>query len=108
MGWTPLRIGGALSIDGFFSDYAPALDSDTITVSPFAGNTTICPLDKDEYLHEYEQQDESDAIFGIKIPLGRPGKRLFKSKRRFSGFVRPPAILLARAGCHSVNKSGII
>lgn len=32
-------------MDGAFSDNLPTLDENTITVSPFAGETDICPRD---------------------------------------------------------------
>lgn len=32
-------------MDGAFSDNLPTLDENTVTVSPFAGETDICPRD---------------------------------------------------------------
>ncbi|KAI1696898.1 patatin-like phospholipase domain-containing protein [Ditylenchus destructor] len=38
---------GVQYIDGGFSDNQPAFDSRTITISPFSGESDICPLDMD-------------------------------------------------------------
>ena len=44
-GLLPPRFKGSLVFDGFFTDNLPVFDSNTITVSPFAGNASICPKD---------------------------------------------------------------
>ena len=44
-GLLPPRFKGSLVFDGFFTDNLPAFDSNTISVSPFAGNASICPKD---------------------------------------------------------------
>ena len=44
-GWLPPRYRGVRVIDGGYSDNSPILDSNTITVSPFCGNSDICPQD---------------------------------------------------------------
>ena len=44
-GLLPPRFKGSLVFDGFFTDNLPVFDSNTISVSPFAGNASICPTD---------------------------------------------------------------
>ena len=44
-GLLPPRFKGSLVYDGFFTDNLPVFDSNTISVSPFAGNASICPTD---------------------------------------------------------------
>nr|XP_053627129.1 patanin-like phospholipase domain-containing protein atgl-1 isoform X2 [Cherax quadricarinatus] len=44
-GWLPLSFRGVRYIDGGFSDNLPILDDNTITVSPFCGESDICPRD---------------------------------------------------------------
>jgi len=44
-GWLPPRYRGTRVIDGGYSDNSPILDSQTVTVSPFCGNSDICPQD---------------------------------------------------------------
>ena len=44
-GLLPPRFKGSLVFDGFFTDNLPVFDSDTISVSPFAGTASICPQD---------------------------------------------------------------
>ena len=44
-GLLPPRFKGSLVLDGFFTDNLPVFDSNTISVSPFAGNASICPKD---------------------------------------------------------------
>ena len=44
-GWLPPRYRGIRVIDGGYSDNVPILDTNTITVSPFCGNSDICPQD---------------------------------------------------------------
>ncbi|KAF4530078.1 hypothetical protein B566_EDAN001334 [Ephemera danica] len=44
-GWIPPRFHGVRYIDGCYSDNLPILDENTITVSPFCGESDICPRD---------------------------------------------------------------
>ena len=44
-GWLPPRFKGSLVLDGFYTDNLPVFDSNTISVSPFAGDASICPKD---------------------------------------------------------------
>ncbi|KAK9496840.1 hypothetical protein O3M35_012931 [Rhynocoris fuscipes] len=44
-GFLPPRFHGERYMDGGFSDNLPILDENTITVSPFCGETDICPRD---------------------------------------------------------------
>ena len=47
-GWFPPKFRGNLCIDGFYSNNQPILSKETITVTVFAGDASICPLDGDE------------------------------------------------------------
>jgi len=44
-GFLPPRFHGIRYMDGGFSDNLPTLDEHTITVSPFCGESDICPRD---------------------------------------------------------------
>ncbi|XP_065345986.1 1-acylglycerol-3-phosphate O-acyltransferase Pnpla3-like isoform X3 [Cloeon dipterum] len=44
-GWIPPRFHGVRYIDGCYSDNLPILDENTVTVSPFCGESDICPRD---------------------------------------------------------------
>jgi patatin-like phospholipase domain-containing protein 2 len=44
-GFIPPKFHGVRYMDGAFSDNLPTLDENTVTVSPFAGETDICPRD---------------------------------------------------------------
>lgn len=44
-GFLPPRFHGVRYMDGGFSDNLPTLDENTITVSPFCGESDICPRD---------------------------------------------------------------
>ncbi|CAL8115066.1 unnamed protein product [Orchesella dallaii] len=45
-GWLPPKFQGVRYMDGCYSDNLPILDENTITVSPFCGESDICPRDK--------------------------------------------------------------
>ncbi|KAF2905969.1 hypothetical protein ILUMI_00200 [Ignelater luminosus] len=49
-GILPPKFHGVRYMDGGFSDNLPALDENTITVSPFCGETDICPRDDSSQL----------------------------------------------------------
>ena len=44
-GFVPPKLRGVRYLDGGFSDNLPMLDENTITVSPFCGESDICPRD---------------------------------------------------------------
>jgi len=44
-GWLPPKFQGVRYMDGCYSDNLPILDENTITVSPFCGESDICPRD---------------------------------------------------------------
>ena len=44
-GWIPPKFRGNSCIDGFYSNNQPILNKDTITVTVFAGDSSICPDD---------------------------------------------------------------
>ena len=58
-GWLPPRFKGSLVLDGFYTDNLPVFDSNTISVSPFAGDASICPKD-----------DRVFSFLKIKMPHG--------------------------------------
>lgn len=49
-GMLPPRFRGIRYMDGGFSDNLPVLDENTITVSPFCGESDICPRDASSQL----------------------------------------------------------
>lgn len=49
-GILPPKFRGVRYIDGAFSDNLPILDENTITVSPFCGESDICPRDQSAQL----------------------------------------------------------
>jgi len=59
-GWIPPMYNGYRVVDGWFSENRPVVDERTITVSPFSGNSDICPQNR---------QDEIEI--GMSIPLTR-------------------------------------
>ena len=59
-GMSPPRFQGSLVADGFYTDNLPVFDSCTISISPFAGDTTICPKD-----------DRLLSFLKIRLPHGR-------------------------------------
>jgi hypothetical protein len=44
-GYLPPKFRGVRCFDGGFSDNLPILDENTVTVSPFCGESDICPRD---------------------------------------------------------------
>lgn len=50
-GFFPPRFQGVRYMDGAFSDNLPVLDENTITVSPFCGESDICPRDESAKLY---------------------------------------------------------
>lgn len=44
-GFIPPKLGNVRYMDGGFSNNLPILDENTITVSPFCGESDICPRD---------------------------------------------------------------
>jgi hypothetical protein len=55
-GWRLPCFRGDLVLDGCYSDNLPVFDASTITVSPFAGDASICPVD--------------DSLLNLRIPHG--------------------------------------
>lgn len=49
-GLLPPRFHGVRYMDGAFSDNLPILDENTVTVSPFCGESDICPRDQSSQL----------------------------------------------------------
>lgn len=49
-GILPPRFQGIRYMDGAFSDNLPVLDENTVTVSPFCGESDICPRDQSAQL----------------------------------------------------------
>lgn len=49
-GFVPPKYHGVRYMDGGFSDNLPSLDENTITVSPFCGESDICPRDDSSQL----------------------------------------------------------
>lgn len=49
-GLVPPQVRGVRYMDGAFSDNLPLLDEHTVTVSPFCGESDICPRDQNPHL----------------------------------------------------------
>ena len=60
-GWQPPRFRGEIALDGGYSDNIPLLGDRTLTVSPFAGDASICP------------QDETATNLFFRVPHGSGG-----------------------------------
>ena len=56
-GILPPKFQGVRYMDGAFSDNLPVLDENTVTVSPFCGESDICP------------RDQSAQLFHVSLPL---------------------------------------
>ncbi|XP_023221513.1 patatin-like phospholipase domain-containing protein 2 [Centruroides sculpturatus] len=61
-GFLPPTIRGVSYIDGGFSNNQPILDENTITVSPFAGESDICPEDTSSNVLQLHMSNTSIAI----------------------------------------------
>lgn len=59
-GWFPPRFRGDLVLDGGYSDNLPVLGGPTITVSPFAGDASICPID----------ESQIGSVLNLRLPQG--------------------------------------
>jgi len=60
-GWVPPVYNGVRVVDGCYSDNRPVLDHRTITVSPFSGNSDICPTDEN-FNKLYQNDSEKKEI----------------------------------------------
>ncbi|KAL3184738.1 hypothetical protein MRX96_005842 [Rhipicephalus microplus] len=61
-GLRPPKINGVAYMDGGFSDNQPSLDENTVTVSPFAGDSDICPIDDSYNLTQINFSNTSISI----------------------------------------------
>ncbi|XP_034484042.1 1-acylglycerol-3-phosphate O-acyltransferase Pnpla3 [Drosophila innubila] len=61
-GLLPPRFRGVRYMDGAFSDNLPILDENTITVSPFCGESDICPRDQSSQLFHLNWANTSIEI----------------------------------------------
>ncbi|XP_032586851.1 1-acylglycerol-3-phosphate O-acyltransferase Pnpla3 isoform X1 [Drosophila mojavensis] len=61
-GILPPRFRGVRYMDGAFSDNLPILDENTITVSPFCGESDICPRDQSSQLFHLNWANTSIEI----------------------------------------------
>jgi len=79
-GLIPPKFRGEFAIDGGYSDNIPHLGGHTITVSPFAGDASICP------------SDESFASLILSIPHGSGGSVNLSSDnvRKLGDAIIPP------------------
>jgi len=59
-GLYPPRFRGELMMDGGYSDNLPVLSGQTITVSPFAGDASICPKD----------ESQIGSMLNLRLPQG--------------------------------------
>jgi len=79
-GLIPPKFRGEFAIDGGYSDNIPHLGGHTITVSPFAGDASICP------------SDESFASLILSVPHGSGGSINISSDnvRKLGDAIIPP------------------
>jgi len=59
-GLYPPKFRGELMMDGGYSDNLPVLTGQTITVSPFAGDASICPID----------ESQIGSVLNLRLPQG--------------------------------------
>ncbi|XP_055709203.1 patatin-like phospholipase domain-containing protein 2 isoform X3 [Phlebotomus papatasi] len=76
-GFLPPRFRGVRYMDGGFSDNLPTINENTVTVSPFCGESDICPRDKSSQLFHINFANTS-------IELSR------QNMNRFSYVLMPP------------------
>eukprot|EP00092_Neocalanus_flemingeri_P087205 GFUD01110005.1.p1 GENE.GFUD01110005.1~~GFUD01110005.1.p1 ORF type:complete len:335 (+),score=70.95 GFUD01110005.1:39-1043(+) len=82
-GWLPPKFRGDSCIDGFYSNNMPTLSKETITVTVFSGEASICPHD----------EDKGNSIINLNIPQG-PHSSLsisWKNTIRLGNTIVPPA-----------------
>ncbi|KAJ6648563.1 1-acylglycerol-3-phosphate O-acyltransferase Pnpla3, partial [Pseudolycoriella hygida] len=61
-GMLPPRLQGTRYMDGAFSNNQPILDENTITVSPFCGESDICPRDQSAQLYHVNWANTSIEV----------------------------------------------
>lgn len=77
-GLLPPRFQGVRYMDGAFSDNLPVLDENTITVSPFCGESDICPRDETAQLYHVNWANTSIEL--SRQNMHRFGRILFPPK----------------------------
>lgn len=66
-GLIPPKFKGVRYMDGGFSDNLPTLDENTITVSPFCGESDICPRDDSSQLFHVSLAIEFGHFYPVLI-----------------------------------------
>lgn len=74
-GILPPRFHGVRYMDGAFSDNLPTLDENTVTVSPFCGESDICPRDNSSQMFHVNWANTSIEL--SKQNINRFGRILF-------------------------------
>ncbi|XP_065083989.1 1-acylglycerol-3-phosphate O-acyltransferase Pnpla3-like isoform X4 [Ochlerotatus camptorhynchus] len=74
-GLLPPRFHGVRYMDGAFSDNLPTLDENTVTVSPFCGESDICPRDNSSQMFHVNWANTSIEL--SKQNMNRFGRILF-------------------------------
>nr|XP_029731249.1 patatin-like phospholipase domain-containing protein 2 isoform X2 [Aedes albopictus] len=74
-GILPPRFHGVRYMDGAFSDNLPTLDENTVTVSPFCGESDICPRDNSSQMFHVNWANTSIEL--SKQNMNRFGRILF-------------------------------
>ncbi|XP_055594205.1 1-acylglycerol-3-phosphate O-acyltransferase Pnpla3-like isoform X4 [Uranotaenia lowii] len=77
-GILPPRFHGVRYMDGAFSDNLPTLDENTVTVSPFCGESDICPRDNSSQMFHVNWANTSIEL--SKQNINRFGRILFPPK----------------------------
>lgn len=68
-GILPPRLKGVRYMDGAFSDNLPVLDENTITVSPFCGESDICPRDQSAQLFHVSIEINFGVFVMLLLPI---------------------------------------
>ncbi|UXI15896.1 chloride channel protein 2 [Sarcoptes scabiei] len=66
-GFVPPKFNGIAYIDGGCSDNMPIMDEKTVTISPFSGETDICPQDDTYNLFQFSVSNTSIALTASNI-----------------------------------------
>jgi len=80
-GWRPPLFRGQRYMDGGYSDNHPILDENTITVSPFSGESDICPKDPHNPAKVFNMMMISNTSFQFsRTNFSRVSSALFPAK----------------------------
>ncbi|KAH7969159.1 hypothetical protein HPB52_015188 [Rhipicephalus sanguineus] len=110
-GLRPPKINGVAYMDGGFSDNQPSLDENTVTVSPFAGDSDICPIDDSYNLTQINFSNTSiSPVCCYKVTLsffyGNLMSELYTKFFRYRFL--PPNDMISCTSCLAVQSSFVM